>query len=81
MDWGYCGFLNLAGCGVLIKWSTIEEEKKKRVFRDFYYPLVCQSAQEIGGNKSQFEILLFYFQLWKDTSQIPLFSWPNLKFS
>jgi len=38
------------------------------------YPLVCQSAQEIGGNKSQFKTLVIYFLLRKDTSQNPLFS-------
>ena len=32
------------------------------------YRFVCQSAQEIGGNKSQSEILVIYFQLRKDTS-------------
>ena len=45
------------------------------------YPLVCQSAQEIGGNKSQVVILVIYFQLRKNTYQIPLFSWRDLKFS
>jgi len=39
-----------------------------------FYPLVCQSAQEIGGNKSQFKTLVIYFLLRKDTSQNPLFS-------
>ena len=33
----------------------------------------------LNYNRFQFEILVICFQLRKDASQIPLFSWPDLK--